>query len=279
MTVNQPKESPLKSIRRFALIGYGAIGEEIGRAVCGAGERDCVACVLVRPGRLADSFPAVHDIPALVAAAPDVVLECAGHGAVRDYGEAVLAAGLDLVITSVGALADDDVARALLRAAEAGGGRLLIAPGAVAGLDGLIAGRLAGLTRVTYTSYKPPEAWRGTAAEAVLDLDHPEVDRVVFEGSARDAARAYPKNANVSISIGLCGLGIDRTQVRLVSSRAVADPRGVIEAEGAFGRFVFDILGLAAPNNPKTSLLTAYSLLQCARLGQGLPVAALLDPP
>jgi aspartate dehydrogenase len=207
------------------------------------------------------------------------VLECAGHGAVIDYAAAVLEAGLDLVITSIGVLADDDVAASLRQAAARGGGKLYLAPGAVAGLDGLVGARLAGLSQVTYTSFKPPHAWRGTAAEAVLDLDHPEDERVFFEGSARDAARQYPKNANVAVTVGICGLGIDATRVRLVSSRTVTDPVGLIEAEGAFGTFTFDIFARAAPSNPKTSALTAYSLLQCARLGIGLDAFALLDPP
>jgi aspartate dehydrogenase len=83
----------------------------------------------------------------------------------------------------------------------------------------------------------------------------------------------------VAITVGLCGLGVDATRVRLVSSRKVTDPLGLIEAEGAFGRFTFDIFARAAASNPKTSALTAYSLLQCARLGIGLDAFALVDPP
>jgi aspartate dehydrogenase len=63
----------------------------------------------------------------------------------------------------------------------------------------------------------------------------------------------------------------------LISSHKVSDPLGVIEAEGACGRFRFESFAHAAPNDPKTSLLTAYSLLQCARLGQGLPVLDLME--
>ena len=109
----------------------------------------------------------------------------------------------------------------------------------------------------------------------MLDLDHREDERVFFEGSAREAAAAYPKNANAAVSIGLCGLGMDETTVRLVSSRKVTDPRGRIEAEGAFGRFDFDIFARATAGNPKSSMLTAYSLLQCVRLRLGVPVFAL----
>jgi aspartate dehydrogenase len=264
---------------RICLIGYGAIGREIGAAVASLGAGAAVVGVLVRAGRDAGPFAAVHDVVGLTATRPDVVLECAGHSGVADYAAEVLAAGLDLVLCSVGALTDDSLVERLRAASASGGGRLLFAPGAVAGLDGLIAARLAGLSAVTYTSRKPPHAWRGTAAEAVLDLDHPEDERLFFEGTAREAARLYPKNANVAISVGLCGLGLDRTRVRLISSRKVTDPRGLIEAAGAFGSFEFDIFARASPRNPKSSALTAYSLLQCGRLGLGLPAFAFLDAP
>jgi hypothetical protein len=124
---------------------------------------------------------------------------------------------------------------------------------------------------------KPPQAWRGTTAEADFDLSDDSFEQVLFEGSARDAARLYPKNANVAVAVGLCSLGLDLTRARLVSSPNVADPLGVIEAEGACGRFRYESYACAAAGNAKTSLLTAYSLLQCARLEEGLPVFSLLD--
>jgi aspartate dehydrogenase len=261
---------------KIGLIGYGAIGREAGATLKRLGESSSLVCVLVREGRRADDFNVAHDVGSLLAASPQIVLECAGHGAVAQFGADILAAGTDLVLTSTGALADPAIARRLTEAAK-GGGRLYIAPGAVAGLDGLIAARLAGLKAVTYTSYKPPHAWKGTAAEAAIDLDHVEQEVVFFEGSARDAAMTYPKNANVAVTVGLCGLGLDATRARLVSSRKVSDPLGVIEAEGDFGRFRFDIFARAAPDNPKTSLLTAHSMVQCARLGIGVPVLEFLD--
>lgn len=258
---------------RIGMIGYGAIGGEIAGALDRLGESGRLVATLVRPGRAAPA--SVHDIDALIAAAPGVVIECAGHQAVRDHVPILLHAGIDCIVSSVGVLADAALASELVQAERLGGGRLLLPAGAIAGLDGLVAAALAGIDRVTYTSYKPPHAWMGTAAEQTVDLDDPADEQFFFEGSAREAAAAYPKNANVAVAIGLAGIGLERTRVRLVSSRLVADPLGVIDAEGAFGRFHFDILALATPTNPKTSALTGYSLLQCARLGGGWPIANL----
>jgi aspartate dehydrogenase len=254
------------------MIGFGAIGMEVAGSLARLGENDRLAGCLVRPGR--DAPGAVHDVAELIAMRPATVLECAGHGAVSAYGPAILGAGIDLIVSSLGALADRQTADRLLDAEHRGGGRLLMPAGAVAGLDGLAAAALAGIDRLAYASHKPPQAWRGTAAQSLVDLGHADAERVFFDGSAREAAAAFPLNANVAVAVALAGIGLDRTRVRLVSSRAVTDPLGVIEAIGRFGRFRFEILGLATASNPKTSALTAYSLLQCARLGIGFPVAA-----
>ena len=260
---------------KLGLIGYGAIGSEIYGALEKLGEADQLCGTLVRPGRSAPK--ALHSLDALIQSSPDIVMECAGHSAVEEYGAALLEAGIDLLVSSVGCLADPAISERLITAAEQGNSQLLLPSGAIAGLDGLVAAQLAGIDRVCYTSYKPPHAWRGTPAETLLDLDHKTEEEVFFEGSARDAARGYPKNANVAVAVALVSLGLDDTDARLVSSNRVADPLGVIEAEGAFGHFRFEILGLASPDNPKTSLLTAYSLLQCARLGNGLPIRQLVS--
>lgn len=260
---------------RIGLIGYGAIGRAIVAQLRAEGASDQIAAVLVRRAPEEQGLPLCLDLDAFLAHRPDVVIEAAGHEAVAAHGEAVLRAGRKLVICSVGALADTPLLEALRRAAGQGGGAVIIPAGAIAGLDGLSAARLAGLDSVTYTSYKPPHAWVGTQAEQLLALDSVTDDAVFFEGSAREAATHYPRNANVSAAIALAGIGFERTRVRLVASRRWNDPMGLIEAEGEFGTFRFEILAHAFPENPKTSMLTAYSLLQCARLGGGISLEAL----
>src|SRR5207302_8717766 len=113
----------------------------------------------------------------------------------------------------VGALADDDLA-ASMQAARAKNARIWIPSGAIAGIDGLLAARTAGLREATYTSIKAPAAWKGTPGEAQADA----AKRVtLFEGSARQAAKDYPQNANVAATVAFAGLGLDRTRVTLVS--------------------------------------------------------------
>lgn len=247
-------------MKRFALLGFGAIADEMVRSLEQTGELDALAGALVRRPPAANArFTLVQSIDALLALRPEVVVECAGHGAMREYAATVLAHGTDLLCSSVGVLADAGFAAQL----PVHAGRLWIPSGAVAGIDGLLAARSAGLRRVTYTSVKPPSAWKGTPGESRIGAQR----AAFFEGSAREAAMQYPQNANVGATVALAGLGLDRTTVRLVSDPDARGPLGIIEAEGDFGTLRFEILAYASPRNPKTSLLTAHSLLMSLREG------------
>jgi len=258
---------PWTNPSRIAVIGFGAITDEIVRCLKMRGQLNTLVCVLGRPSnrteleqKAAGRFPVVDALPELLAFQPEIVIEAAGHSAVSGFGAAVLERGCDLLIASVGALADSALAKNLASAAPRGT-ELWIASGAVAGIDGLLAARTAGLRSVTYTSLKGPNAWKGTPAQDLLG-ESAKTERVIFfSGNARQAALQYPQNANVGATIAFASLGLDRTHVALGSDPYVSGPLGIIEAEGEFGRFKFESLALASPTNPKTSALTGHSLV------------------
>jgi len=267
---------------RIALIGYGAIADEVVRCLEARGEIASLVGILDLPQRLpelqqksAGRFAVVDALPALIDLEPDIIIEAAGHGAVLNFGVDILKHGIDLLIASTGALADRAFTAGLVAAATSGT-EIWIASGAVAGIDGLLAARTAGLRSVTYTSLKGPQAWNGTPAQHLLD-DTAKTQRVIFfRGSARQAAAQYPQNANVAATIAIASLGLDRTQVQLGSDPHVSGPLGIIEAEGDFGSFNFEILALASPTNPKTSALTGHSLVAAVRDGMCLRALAVL---
>jgi len=251
--------------QQVALIGHGAIGGAVAQGLLAAGGG--LSAVLVRPGKadtardaLPVSVAVVDAMDELLALRPHLVAECAGQAAVAAHAEAVLAAGIDLMVISSGALAEPGRLERLTRVATDSGARLIVPAGAIAGLDGLGALRRAGLHSVTYTSTKPPLAWRGTPAEERLDLDALVEPATFFEGSAREAALAYPKNANLAATVALAGLGLDRTRVRLVADPGATGNTGRIEAESEAGRLEVG-MGGAASANPKTSASTAWSVL------------------
>lgn len=244
---------------QIAVIGAGAIGRWLIAALQAAGMGP-VALILRDPGKADLGIPAVGRVADLPSGITHLV-DCAGHTGLAAHGVAALAAGIDVVTVSLGALADDALATELAAAAEAGNSRLHLASGSVGALDLLRAGAVGGLTHVRYTGRKPPAAWRGSAAEDVLDLDQLAGAAIHFKGTARQAALAYPKNANVAAAVALAGLGLDATEVVLIADPAATGNLHHIAAHGAFGEFTLQVQGNPLPDNPKSSGLAAMSLL------------------
>ena len=83
-----------------------------------------------------------------------------------------------------------------------------------------------------------------------------------FSGNARDAALEYPKNANVAASVALAGIGFDDTRVELVADPGIDRNVHEVLARGDFGRCEFCIEGLALPGNPRSSAITAMSVVR-----------------
>lgn len=198
----------------------------------------------------------------LIAAKPDLVVECATHEAVRDTVPAILAAGIDVVIVSIGALGDPQTVARLEDAARKGGAHAIAVSGAIGGLDVLRSARLAGLDRVTYVGRKPPAAWKDTPAERILDLPNLLQATTFYEGNAVDAARDYPRNTNVTAAVALAGIGFAATQVRLIADPGATGNTHELEASGAFGSFRIVLNNTPLPENPKTSWLAALSVEQ-----------------
>jgi aspartate dehydrogenase len=111
-----------------------------------------------------------------------------------------------------------------------------------------------------YTGSKPPNAWRGTPAEAKLDLNSIASAQTFFQGSAREAARDYPRNANVTATVALAGFGFDASTVRLVAEPGVTMNIHEVRYEGAFGHAQVVVAGHPSPANSRTSLLTGLSI-------------------
>jgi len=193
---------------------------------------------------------------------PELAIECAGHSAVADYGEACLMTGMDFLVTSVGALTDAALLQRLQRASRMHIGKLMIPAGAIAGVDALAAARYGGLARVRYTSRKAPQAWRGTHAETLCDLDAIDQPVEFYKGNAGEAAKLFPQNANVAATVALAGIGFDATECSLSADPAAPGNVHVIEAEGGFGQLRIEVQGKPLADNPKTSTLAALSVLR-----------------
>lgn len=254
-------------MQKIAVIGCGAIAEAVAQYLADHDNIEITAAV-IEPGTdsrardvFGDAVEIAYDFDG-VTAMVDLAVDCAGHPALRQHGEQILSAGIDLVTVSSGALGDAKLLARLVEAAKEGGSRLRVVSGAIGALDALAAARIGTLTKVTYRGRKPPKGWRGSAAEAKIDLDGLAEATVHFSGSARNAALEYPKNANVAAAVALAGIGLDDTAVELIADPGVERNVHEIVAEGDFGRFEFRIEGKSLPDNPRSSAITAMSVVR-----------------
>ena len=250
--------------QKVAVIGFGAMARSLEQSLRNAGGDIAVAAALVSRAteieRAGIAF--FRDVDALVKWGPSVVVECASHEAVRDYVPALLRAGIDVIVVSIGSLGDAGLLSGLEMAARHGHSRLTVVSGAVGGLDALRSAKLAGLDRVVYTGTKPPAAWKGSPAEENHDLSALTQRTVIFEGNARQASSLYPKNANVTAAVALAGIGFDETAVTLVADPAADGNSHHVSATGSFGSFDIVLRNRPLPDNPKTSWLAALSVEQ-----------------
>jgi len=180
----------------------------------------------------------------------DIAVECASQEAVKAYANRILSKGRSLLVMSVGAFSDKMLLSSLLLSARKSGAKLYIPSGAVGGLDALSSAKFAGLDEVYLVTRKPP---------ASLGMDVAE-ETVVFEGSASDAVKAFPKNINVAAAISLAGLGFEDTKVMLIADPKVSTNIHELHAKGKFGSFSCSFDNLPS-ENPKTSMLAAFSAI------------------
>jgi len=246
------------------LLGFGAIGRAVYRRMA-AQSAVRVTHIVVRPDQQAllqaELGSGVH-VHSRVPEEASLLLECAGHSALIAHVLPALVRGTECAVLSVGALAEPGLPEQLADAAQRGATQVHLLSGAIGGIDALAAARLAGLSAVSYTGRKPPLSWLGTPAEQAFDLRQITEPTVILQASAREAARLYPKNANVAATVSLAGLGLDATQVRLVADPTVTENIHEMELHGEFGHMSLRMQGKPLADNPKTSALTVLSAVR-----------------
>jgi aspartate dehydrogenase len=258
--------SPQKRIRAV-FIGWGAINVRIGALLT---QRNAAVDIvgiaaLDTPESHAAIPPGIRFLTSpreLAALRPDIVVEAAGRAAIDIWAEAALAAAPAMIVASTSAFCDEPLLARLMDVAGQHSSRIFIPSGAIGAVDALASAAVLGLDEVTHQIVKPPVAWRGTPAEKLLDLESLRERVVFFSGSAREAASHYPQNANATVVTALAGVGLDKTRIEMVADPAVRINGHRITAHGAFGRLEILLENNPLATNPKSSELTALSLVR-----------------
>jgi aspartate dehydrogenase len=179
----------------------------------------------------------------------DMCVEAASIAAVRAYALKVVEKGKDMVILSVGALADSAFREHLLVASQENGRKIHIPSGAIMGLDNLKVGQISYIESILLRTTKNPESLGMTVSSRTL----------AFKGKAHECVKQFPKNINVSVAIALAST--HEVDVELWADPAVDKNIHEIFVKGEFGDIYTRITNLPSPDNPATSYLAALSVL------------------
>jgi aspartate dehydrogenase len=257
---------------KIGLVGCGAIGAEIARAIDSKEiDADLVAVCdhnSATAKALIDSLknkPIKTGLEELVSLS-DLVVEAASQRAVPAIARAALGAGKSLMIMSVGALADAELYREVKRLAADHRTRVYLPSGAISGLDGLKSASIGEIRRVTLTTTKKPASLEGAPyiREKGIDLKALRGPTLIFEGTASEAVKAFPANVNVAATLCLAARE-GEVRVKIIADPQIKVNQHEIVAEGDFGRITTKVENVPSPKNPKTSYLAALSAIATLR--------------
>jgi len=236
---------------KLGLIGLGSIGSFLKEKITEDSSLELIGILDVD-----ESKRTVNSIDELLEKKPDLVIECADFKAVKENAVKVLSKTNFLILSS-SALADKELEDEIEKVSKENNTKLLVPSGAIIGLDGISAVKNQ-LEKVQIETRKNPKGFGREDKE----------ETVLFEGSARDACKEYPKNVNVSATLSINGIGFDKTKVRIISDPDTKANTHTITAFGAFGKFSIKVEAVPS-NNPKTSSLAALSAFNLIKQIQG----------
>lgn len=255
---------------RIGIIGCGFIGTTIAGAVDQKDEIESIHLIdldfenaVELSSKLSKGIAHPMDDLGSFMEASDLIVEAASQDAVSQIVPEVLQNGKDVMIMSVGALVDDELWRSLKETAKKNGCRIFIPSGAVSGIDGIFSGSKADIDCITLTVRKPPVGLSLPSSMSHLagDMKSLKEPLLLFEGSAREAVKMFPKNVNVAATIALAGVGFDRTHVKIIADPGAQRNHQRIEARGRFGEMDMQMLNQPSTTNPRTSYLAPLSAI------------------
>ena len=236
-------------MKRVGIIGCGAIGSLIAQAI----ERQIVECDelilydrdIEKARQLQDSLTTVTAVVAnvgeMLELRPTVIVEAASQEAASEYVGPIVAADIDVIVMSVGSLL----------ASKLKSNRIHTASGAIGGLDAISSASLAGIDEVVLTTRKSPKT---------LGMDNKQ-EKLVYEGSAYEAVRRFPREMNVAATLAL-NVQPEKLLVRVISDPGASMNTHEIAVKWEHGEMFLRFANDPHPQNPKTSALAAWSAIR-----------------
>ena len=254
---------------RIAIAGLGTIGRGVARRLADGMPGLRLSCVAARDAEKARGWldeqgievpiVALDDLPAHA----DLAVECAPAAVLEQICRPMLGAGKQVMVLSCGALLPRPE---LIELARQHGGRIAVPTGGLLGLDAVAAAAEGKIHAVKMTTRKPPNGLVGAPhlVNNGIAVEGLNAAKLVFSGTARDAAAGFPANVNVVAALALAGIGPDRTMIDIYADPKVTRNCHVIEVDADSARFTLSIENVPS-ENPRTGRIVALSIIATLR--------------
>jgi aspartate dehydrogenase len=253
-----------------AIVGLGAIGQTLARALAGGAVPGvALVGVVVRDRTKGEATLRSFgiDVPICelgrLPEIADYVVECAPAAVFDEVVRPLLDAGKRVVVLSVGALLSHPD---LIDLARARGGQIIVPTGALLGLDAVCAAAEGKIESVAMVTRKPIAGLVGAPylIDNNIDISKLTEPKLVFKGSAREAAKGFPANLNVAVALSLAGIGPDKTTLEIWADPTVTRNTHRILVKSDSSAIDMTIENVPS-ENPKTGRITALSVIALLR--------------
>jgi len=254
---------------RIAVAGLGTIGRTLSRRLADGMDGLTLVAVAARDEEKARGWLDEEGIEVPIVALgdmpehADLVVECSPAKILEEICRPMLTAGKQVMVLSCGALLPRPD---IIDLARQHGGRIIVPTGGLLGLDAVAAAAEGTIHSVQMTTRKPPNGLAGAPhlLKNKISVEGLNEAKLVFSGTARDAAAGFPANVNVVAALALAGIGPDRTMIDIWADPAVTRNCHTIEVEADSACFTMSIENVPS-ENPKTGKIVALSVLAALR--------------
>ncbi|MGD1839081.1 MAG: aspartate dehydrogenase [Nitrososphaeraceae archaeon] len=196
----------------------------------------------------------------------DIIIESASQKALQSYLLELIKLKKDVLVMSVGAFTDVDFYHDIVKNISDYKVNIYIPSGAIAGIDAIksVSEQINSITLITT---KHPKSFEGAHFFEYSDIRLGSIKKktILFEGSVVDAVKNFPANVNVAALLGLCGIGFEKTKVKVIADPYIKINKHEIKVTGKFGEMIIKVKNVPSYNNPKTSQLAILSAIECLR--------------
>ena len=252
------------------IVGFGSIGSEVAKALINGVEDFSLYGITSRSKsnaqeRIAklDKNIKIYDLGTLVDNC-EIIIDCAPKEAFRDIATQCINKERKLITVSGSGILDN---LDLEELAKTKNSQIILATGAILGLDALRAASESNINSVTMTTRKPPNALSNApfVINNNIELNNLLEPKLIFKGSATDGAKAFPANVNVAAAVGLAGIGANKTKLEIWADPNLKRNTHKVQVDSDSAIFEMSIQNVQTPENPGTGKITGLSVIACLR--------------